>query len=136
MPTSRRSILAAGAGLASLPLASCENDPATELFQRSAAANAALMKGDIERYLSLVTLAEDFTLMSPFGGTPSRGALTREQWDAIGRFFNNGTFQQQPLQAYSSQDLVVLTLIERSQVEVGGLPSQEWSLRVTLVYRR
>ena len=32
--------------------------------------------------------------------------------------------------------LVVLALIERPRVEVGGLPLQEWALRVTLVYRR
>ena len=31
---------------------------------------------------------------------------------------------------------VVLAIIERSKVEVGGLPAQEWLLRVTLVYRR
>jgi hypothetical protein len=31
---------------------------------------------------------------------------------------------------------VVLALIERARVEVGRLPSQDWALRVTLVYRR
>jgi ketosteroid isomerase-like protein len=32
--------------------------------------------------------------------------------------------------------MVVLAIIERAHVEVGGLPAQNWSLRVTLVYRR
>jgi ketosteroid isomerase-like protein len=32
--------------------------------------------------------------------------------------------------------MVVLAIIERAHVEVGGLPPQDWSLRVTLVYRR
>jgi ketosteroid isomerase-like protein len=32
--------------------------------------------------------------------------------------------------------MVVLVLIERQRLEVGGLPEQEWSLRVTLVWRR
>lgn len=32
--------------------------------------------------------------------------------------------------------MVVLAVIERARVEVGGLPAQDWSLRVTLVYRR
>ena len=32
--------------------------------------------------------------------------------------------------------MVVLAIIERPRVEVGGLPAQEWPLRVTLVYRR
>jgi ketosteroid isomerase-like protein len=37
---------------------------------------------------------------------------------------------------YASGDLVVLVMIERQHGEVGGLPDQEWSLRVTQVYRR
>lgn len=38
--------------------------------------------------------------------------------------------------AYGTNDMVVLALIERSRVEVGGLPSQPWALRVTLAYQR
>ena len=40
------------------------------------------------------------------------------------------------MQAYGSPDMVVLAIIERAHVEVGGLPPQDWALRVTLVYRR
>ena len=40
------------------------------------------------------------------------------------------------VQSYASADMVVLAVIERAHVEVGGLPAQDWSLRVTLVYRR
>ena len=36
----------------------------------------------------------------------------------------------------ASGDMVVLVLIERQRAEVGGLPEQDWSLRVTQVYRR
>jgi ketosteroid isomerase-like protein len=32
--------------------------------------------------------------------------------------------------------MVVLAVIERQHGQVGGLPEQDWSLRVTLVYRR
>ncbi len=32
--------------------------------------------------------------------------------------------------------MVALALIERANVEVGGLPARDWALRVTLVYRR
>jgi hypothetical protein len=32
--------------------------------------------------------------------------------------------------------MVVLVIIERQHAEVGGLPDQEWSLRVTQVFRR
>ena len=107
------------------------------LIERSAEANAALMRGDVGRYRALVGLTDDFTLMSPFGGTPTRAAdLTEERWQAMGRFFKNGTFEQEVVAAYGSADMVVLALIERQTVEVGGLPAQAWSLRVTLVYRR
>jgi ketosteroid isomerase-like protein len=109
----------------------------TELIRRSAEANAALMRGDIQRYRALISHTDDYTLMSPFGGTPTRGSdMTEERWEAIGRFFRNGTFEQEVVQSYHSADMVVLAIIERCQVEAGGLPAQEWPLRVTLVYRR
>ena len=108
-----------------------------ELIQRSAEANAALMRGDIDRYRALITLTEDFTLMSPFGGTPTRGSdMTGERWEAMGRFFRNGTLEQELVQSYASADMVILVITERGHGEVGDLPAQDWSLRVTLVYRR
>lgn len=143
MPT-RRSLLAAGAP----PFLTTTSDGAsqggsavaeavTELVGRSAEANAALLRGDVGRYRSLVTLTDDFILMSPFGGTPSRGAdINDERWEAIGRFFRNGTLTQELVQAYGSSDIVVLVVIEHGHGEVGGLPAQDWPLRVTLVYRR
>jgi ketosteroid isomerase-like protein len=111
--------------------------PVAELVHRSADANAALMRGDIDRYRALVPIASDFTLMSPFGGTPTHGAdMTSERWEAMRRFFRNGTLEQEVVQTYASADMVVLAIIERARVEVGGLPLQDWALRVTLVYRR
>jgi ketosteroid isomerase-like protein len=111
--------------------------PVADLIERSAAANAALMRGDVEGYRALIPLTSDFTLMSPFGGAPTHGAdMTGERWEAMGRFFRNGTLEQEVVQTYASADMVVLAVIERARVEVGGLPSQDWALRVTLVYRR
>jgi ketosteroid isomerase-like protein len=150
MPTSRRSVLAAtGAGLALLDMAGTRHaaalpcaTPATAkevagLIQRSTDANSALMRGDIDGYLALITHTEDFTLMSPFGGTPTRGfELKSEHLAALGRFFKNGKADLEVVQSYGSADMVVLAVIERQRVEVGGLPEQDWSLRVTLVYRR
>ena len=96
-----------------------------------------LMRGNADRYRALNPHTDDYTLMSPFGGSPSRGTdLTDERWEAIGRFFRNGTFEQEVVQSYSSADMVVLVIIERCHVEAGGLPAQEWPLRVTLVYCR
>lgn len=145
MLQSRRTLLAAGsAGLASFAnaaLAKPRDGAATaqlidDLVQRSETANAALLRGDINTYRGLITLSDDFTLMSPFGGIPSRGAYTRERWEEIGRFFRNGTLRQELVQAYGSAEMVVLVVIEHCHGGIGGLPPQDWPLRVTLVYRR
>ena len=149
MSASRRSVLAAaGAGLASLdvvgatrvcalPRTPVIDQEVAGLVRRSAEANAALMRGDLDGYLAKVAYTDDFTLMSPFGGTPTRGSdLTGERLAALGRFFRNGRAELEVIQAYGSADMVTLALIERQRVEVGGLPEQDWSLRVTLVYAR
>jgi ketosteroid isomerase-like protein len=141
MAPSRRSFLAAAgasitSGMAAAAFANNE-DVVTELIKHSEMSNAALMRGEIETYLSLMSFTDDFTLMSPFGGAPTHYAqLTKASLEALGRFFKNGSLSQEVVQAYGSQDMVVLAVIERARVEVGGLPLQDWSLRVTLVYRR
>lgn len=148
MPTSRRAALAA-AGAAGFELAHAGGiaprrpDAAwldreiAELASLSEQGNAALMRGDIHRYNTLVPLSHDFTLMSPFGGKVGRSTeYTPERLEAIGRFFRNGSFSQELVQAYGTHDMIVLAVIEHAHVEVGGLPAQDWSLRVTLVYRR
>jgi ketosteroid isomerase-like protein len=107
------------------------------LIARSAACNAELMRGDIAAYREIMAYTEDFTLMSPFGGTPSHGPGDDEaRWEAMGRFFRNGTFAQEVVQSYATEDMVVLALIEHCRAEIAGLPHQEWLLRVTLVFRR
>ena len=147
MSTTRRTILAAaGAGIATLPgasLSALADDRSTldpqvaVLIRRSELSNAALLRGDAATYMKLVALTDDFTLMSPFGGTPSHGApYTPERIEAIGRFFRNGTLTMEVVSTYASPDMVVLVVIERANVEVGDLPAQDWALRVTLVYRR
>lgn len=150
MLTSRRSTLAAaGSCFAALQIAGTgqaaaearrlnpAEDTAGELALQSEQANAALMRGDLQAYRALVTITDDFTLMSPFGGTPTHGVdFTDERWAAVARYFASGTLEQEVVQTYASTDMVVLAVIERAHVEVGGLPAQEWALRVTLVYRR
>lgn len=127
---------ALGIGAAATATASGEDAVAT-LVALSEQSNAALMRGDSAAYMKLVQFADDFTLMSPFGGPPSRGPeYTPERIRRMGAFFRNGSLKQEMIGSYASRDLVVLALIERSNVEVGGLPPQDWALRVTLVYRR
>lgn len=141
MSPSRRSLRAAGAtGPVSLTATARDGQAdtaASDLARISEEANAALMRGDVAIYRALVPRTQDFTLMSPFGGTPSREAdITEKIWDGISRFFRNGTLKQEIVQTYAGTDMIVLAVIERAHVEVGGLPAQDWALRVTLVYRR
>jgi len=66
-----------------------------------------------------------------------RGADTSPQHlGALERYFRNGEAELEVVETYASGDLAVLVAIERQHGEVGGLPGQGWSLRVTLVFRR
>lgn len=146
MNASRRSLLAAASAIGSLKAAgpatatdvTAANAIAQQLATTSEQANDALMRGDLTRYRELVRFSPDFSLMSPFGGAPTHGAqLTEDKLASLGRFFRNGRLTQEVVQTYASADMVVLAVIERAvHVEVGGLPAQDWALRVTLVYRR
>ena len=108
-----------------------------DLIQRTAKANAALLCGDIGGYLALIKHADDYTLMAPFGGTPTRGFdMSSENLARLTRFFKSGKADLELVRTYASGDMVVLAIIERQRAEVGDLPEQDWSLRVTLVFRR
>ena len=110
---------------------------ASQLAEVYARANEALLRGDVTTWSDLAPMTEDFVLMSPFGGKPSRFAdYPPERIARMGKFFRNGQFKQEVLQAYSADGLIVLVTIERANVEVGGLPAQDWALRVTSVFRR
>jgi len=135
-PTTRRAALAALA----MPLAAesaDHSDAIAELITLAAEKNAAFMRGDVARWAKLVRIAPDFTLMQPFGGPASHGFdMSPQRLAEMGRYFRNGKTQLEVAQTYSSSELVVLVMIERQTGEVGGLPEQDWSLRVTEVYRK
>ena len=95
------------------------------------------MRGEMERWASLTRIAADFTLMQPFGGQASHGFdASPRRLAELSRFFRNGVTKLEAVQTYASAEFVVLVMIERQRAEVGGLPDQDWSLRVTEVYRR
>ena len=108
-----------------------------DLVQRAARANDALLSGDIGGYLALIRHADDYTLMAPFGGAPTHGFdLSSERLAGLARFFKSGKADLELVRSYASGDMVVLAIIERQRAAIGGLPEQDWSLRVTLVFRR
>lgn len=138
---SRRSMMAA---TAAIPLsgqlsadAAAGRDAIVSLIERAREKNAAFMRGDMDRWSQLARIAPDFTLMQPFGGPTSRGFdASAERLAALSRYFREGETELEVLQTYASDALVVLVMIERQRAEVGGLAAQDWSLRVTEVYRK
>jgi ketosteroid isomerase-like protein len=54
----------------------------------------------------------------------------------MARTFKSGKTSLELEHAYASDFMIVLALIERQTAEVGGLAEQDWSLRVTEVYRK
>ena len=95
------------------------------------------MNGDLRTYAGLARHAEDYTLMPPNGGDPRYGFDASEdaaEWTA--RTFRGGEAELQVFQVYASGELAVLVAIERQHGMVGELPDQDWSLRITLVFRR
>ncbi|MEQ1950822.1 YybH family protein [Mesorhizobium yinganensis] len=108
-----------------------------DIVQRTEEQATAFMAGDITRWASLIQLSDDFTLMQPFGGPTSHGFDdSPEHLAELAAYFRNGGGGLELIQSYVTVDMTVLVMIERQFGEVGGLPSQEWSLRVTQVYRR
>ena len=107
------------------------------LVQRISEAAEALIRGDIEGYVARIKHADDYTLMSPYGGDPARGFDDSDKaLDALARFFRGGEAKVEVVETYTSGDLAVLVVIERQRGTIGDLPEQDWSLRVTWVFRR
>jgi ketosteroid isomerase-like protein len=114
------------------------DEQVADLIRRTAEAASALIRGDIRTYLTHIRHADHYTLMAPSGGEPRRGFDASDQaLEAMERYFHGGgEAELEVFQSYASGDMVVLVAIERQHGEVGGLPDQDWSLRVTLVFRR
>ena len=114
------------------------DEEVADLIRRTAEAASALIRGDIRTYLTHIRHADDYTLMAPSGGEPRRGFDASDQaLEAMEQYFHGGgEAELEVFQTYTSGDMVVLVAIERQHGEVGGLPDQDWSLRVTLVFRR
>jgi ketosteroid isomerase-like protein len=113
------------------------DDTVAGLVKRAEEKNVAFIRGDMERWSKLARIAPDFTLMQPFGGPASHGFdANPKRLAELSQYFKNGEAKLEVSQTYASDGLVVLVMIERQRIEVGGLPAQDWSLRVTEVYRK
>ena len=108
----------------------------TELLRCTAKAASAYIRGDIRRYLTLIKHGDDYTLMPPYGGEPTHGFDAEEALETTPRMFRGGEADLELVESYASGNMAVLVAIERQHGEVAGMPDQDWSLRVTLVFRR
>jgi ketosteroid isomerase-like protein len=107
------------------------------LVRRVTEAAEALIRGDIQGYAARIKHADDYTLMSPYGGDPVRGFDDSEDaLAALAQFFRGGEAKVEVVETHASGDLAVLVVIERQHGTIGDLPEQDWSLRVTWVFRR
>lgn len=112
-------------------------DPREELEQLWTEATHAYLDGDLRRYAALAKHSSDYTLLPPQGGDPRRGFDTSDDavaWTA--RNFRGGQTRVEVFETYFSGNLAVLVAVERQHGDSGPWPPQEWSLRVTLVFRR
>lgn len=111
-----------------------ELDRLTRIAAESA---RAYFDGDLDTYAALVDHAEDFSLMPPFGGPTVHGFVLSDESRASTRStFHGGDVAVEVEAAYVGEDLAVLAVVERQHGQVGELPAQDWSLRVTLAFRR
>lgn len=113
------------------------DDELAALVQRITEATEALIRGDIDGYAARIKHADDYTLMSPYGGDVVRGFDdSAEGLAGLARFFRGGEANVEVVETYASGDLAVLVVVERQHGTVGDLTEQDWSLRVTWVFRR
>ena len=107
-----------------------------QLVRRTEEATTAFMRGEMDRYLELTRHVEGYTLANPFGGAPTRYQDRSESIREAAAYFAGGEARIELVEAHAWGDTLVLVMIERQHGLVGGLPDQDWDLRVTQVYRR
>jgi ketosteroid isomerase-like protein len=108
-----------------------------DLIKRTERQAQLFVAGDMQEWIKLIRLSDDFTLMQPFGGPTSHGFDQSPQRLAqLAAYFRNGTATLDLHKTYVTRDMIVLVFVEQQTGEVGDTPNQEWSLRVTQVYRR
>ena len=113
-----------------------EQDVAALIARWSAAAQLYI-NGDLRGYAAIARHAEDYTLFPPDGGGARWGFDDSDEaveWTAEN--FRRGHAELEVSATYRSGDVAVLVAVERQSGDLGPVPPQDWSLRVTLVFRR
>ena len=114
-----------------------EHPALAELTRMAQESAEAYLAGDLDTYAKVLPHAADFTLMPPFGGPIRWGfVLDDETREATRSTFRGGRVKVEVDASYVTDDLAVLAVVERQRGLVGDLTEQDWSLRVTLAFRR
>jgi hypothetical protein len=61
------------ASAAQEPMSASPEQEVADLVRKTEARASAFMRGDMDRWSGLMRIADDFTLMQPFGGEATRG---------------------------------------------------------------
>jgi ketosteroid isomerase-like protein len=112
------------------------DEDVAELVRRAEEATVAYAQGDMKRYVALVNHADRYTLADPLGGPAAQYEHRARELEDASSVFTSGEAQLEVLHVHASHETVVLVAVERQHGEVAGRPDQDWSLRVTLVFRR
>lgn len=99
----------------------------------------AWIHGHLEKVgTSRMAQAADMTIFGPFGGKAVRnGPEFGSRQSQVAARFRGGSGTTEIVEAFTSGDLLVLVLVERSQVLFEGREEpQSWVLRTTQVFRR
>ena len=99
------------------------DEDVTELVRNTRDAASAYIRGDIQRYLTLIQHGDNYTLMASYGGEPRRGFDVMEALETTPRMFRGGEAVLEFVETYASGDMV-LVAIERQHGGVGGMPDQ------------
>jgi ketosteroid isomerase-like protein len=118
-----------------MPENSITDSEVTELLRQTEEAASAYIRGDMDRYLELTHHADGYTLMQPTGGGPVRYENRADTVKSNTGFFTGGESRLEQVETHFWGDTLVVGMVERQHGQVGGLPDQDWSLRVTQVFR-
>ena len=73
------------------PMSTSSEQELVDLVRKSEARASAFMRGDMDKWAGLTRIADDFTLMQPFGGEASRGFdMSPERLARLASYFRNG----------------------------------------------
>jgi hypothetical protein len=109
-----------------------------ELLEMLDQGRQAWITGELDFGQSLrVDQDPDMTIFGPWGGEAGRGPGLPDRQKAMAKLFKGGTGHNEVVKTIVSGDVVVVVLLERSEVIVEGAESvQSWVLRTTQVFER